>query len=306
MHTWTFTHSFYAAAGGFAFDCDVPHAPYRYHLNLRGFMALIEEDPNILPSISQESITSRSQQGSLTKAIAVVQVGSFCVTCALRTSEKLSMSVLEISTIGYAFCAILAYALWWEKPCIKSDPTLVQIPFSSILFRRISEIPNAVAPETRVKVISKAPDTIRFDATLSHDQVSVVNRLVRSAEWGEKFQKVCWSILSIASNVFHLLAWNAHFPTPIERTLWRMCAIIAILLGSVVVNLVSILTNDGQKSLCSIRFSDKPLNPLYATVLVLYLFVRLFMVVEAFRQLFYLNPTSFQVASWSAYLPRFS
>ena len=280
---WTLTHSFYAVAGGFAFECDVPHAPYRYHLNLRGLLALIEEDPNILPSFSQESITSRSQQGSLTKAIAVVQVGSFCLNCALRTSEKLSMSVLEISTIGYAFCAILAYALWWEKPCIKSDPTLVQIPSSSILFGKISEIPNSVAPETRAKVMRRNSEIPHLHETLNYGQVS--NKLICSAEWGKNYQKVCWSIISVSSSVFYLLAWNAHFPTHIERILWRICAVIAILLGSVVINLISILTDDGQTSLYSIKLLGNPLSMLYIAVIALYLLVRSFMVVEAFRQL---------------------
>lgn len=34
------------------------------------------------------------------------------------------MSILEISTIGYAFCTIFAYLLWWKKPRIMSEPTV--------------------------------------------------------------------------------------------------------------------------------------------------------------------------------------
>ena len=75
---------------------------------------MIEQDPELLPEISAEAIESRSQLSTLTKAVAVLQVLSFCVTCMLRRSESLTLSILEVSTTGYAFCAVMAYAMWWK------------------------------------------------------------------------------------------------------------------------------------------------------------------------------------------------
>ncbi|KAK7682582.1 hypothetical protein QCA50_014382 [Cerrena zonata] len=313
-HPWTFTHSFYATLGGYAFDYELPDSTYRYHFNIRGFLILVEEKPALLPEISEESIVSRSQRNSLTKIVAVVQVLSFCTTCALRRSEKLSLSILEISTIGYAFCAILAYAMWWKKPCITAEPTLVKITSSDTIFDRLCDIPGSVAPETHVRVsfgTAEGDESSTKSANSTDEErpatSSVHSRNVESsAEWGRNFQIVSWSVISVMHGLIHLFAWHVHFPTYIECVIWRVCTVLAILLGSIAVNFIHILTNNGQTSLRTIKVSEIPKAWLYIIVLLVYALVRLIMIAEIARQFLYLPPDAFQVASWSQYLPRFT
>jgi len=116
------------------------------------------------------------------------------------------------------------------------------------------------------------------------------------------------AVLPCAFGLMHLLGWNAHFPTPTERTLWCMATIVVtstapgVLLVCFSVRLLRTYIqwrSESQKCVNPfILFVSKrtPLTVL-ALVMALYTFSTLYLFVESIRQLFYLPPKAYILAS---------
>ena len=111
--------------GGFAFDIPIgceagisPTSPStrRDVLNLQGFLYIMRNFPDIIPDISEESITDRTESSPLSKALLIIQVGWFCANSLSRLIQHLPLSLLEVSTASHGFCTLLTYFVWWSKP----------------------------------------------------------------------------------------------------------------------------------------------------------------------------------------------
>lgn len=129
QHSWTFTHGFYAAMGGFVLDTSprpIVGDQTRFVLTPTGVQFLMVHAPDLLPDISEASIWDRSKADSLAKALLVWQVFYFCATCLSRHFQGLPLTLLEVSTLAHATCTILTYIVWWKKPLNVLDPTLIQ------------------------------------------------------------------------------------------------------------------------------------------------------------------------------------
>ena len=80
--------------------------------------------PHLLVSsgVTRDQIRDRGKANGLTKFLACWQATWFCVQCIYRLSSGLSISLLELNVFGHAICAVLIYALWWEKPQDVTQP----------------------------------------------------------------------------------------------------------------------------------------------------------------------------------------
>ena len=128
---WTNVHSFYAVMGGFAFDTSastpsfLPNGRTRLTLNLRGLVYVAEKAPWLLPDLSGEFIKDKSKASGLAKLLVCLQALWFCVQCILRLTQGYAISLLELNVFGHCVCALLIYALWWNKPLDVEEPTLL-------------------------------------------------------------------------------------------------------------------------------------------------------------------------------------
>ena len=130
-HVWTNVHSFYAVMGGFAFDTSestpsfLPNGRVRLTLNLRGLVYVAEKAPWLLPDLSRDFIKDKSKASGLAKLLVCLQAIWFCVQCILRLAQGYAISLLELNVFGHCVCALLIYALWWNKPLDVEEPTLL-------------------------------------------------------------------------------------------------------------------------------------------------------------------------------------
>lgn len=85
-------------------------------LTPEGVRFLMEHAPEFIPDLAPDDILDRSKADGLAKALLVWQVFWFLLTCVNRAAQGLPLSLLEVSTIAHAFCSLITYALWWEKP----------------------------------------------------------------------------------------------------------------------------------------------------------------------------------------------
>lgn len=108
----------------------------------------------------------------------------------------------------------------------------------------------------------------------------------------------------------HLAGWNAHFPTTVERTMWRVASLVLcpgwtialILLFLLYVILLPCLL---PLIYCLSSLALQIIATLIISLPLLYVASSAFIVGESFRQLFNLPAAAYQVPSWSNYWPHF-
>ena len=102
----------------------------------------------------------------------------------------------------------------------------------------------------------------------------------------------------------HLLARSDHFPTPREHTLWCVPSVVVMCSGLLLVLLDRVIRYfdwlECRRRAFMFRILQEPVIPLA------YMLASGFLVVECFRQLFFLGSTACQLPSWSNYWPHFS
>jgi hypothetical protein len=115
---------------------------------------------------------------------------------------------------------------------------------------------------------------------------------------------------AVIFGALHCLAWNATFPSTVERWLWRAVAVFSIglpLLWGTTQILGRVYKHDRRR----LTAAGKPRvhRTLYSyishTGLLLYIAGRLYVIVEAIRCLFYLPPEAF-VIIWATNMPQIS
>lgn len=122
--------------GGFVLQEPDPDPNHRYLpswqrngvLTSAGIRFLLEHDPDLIPDLSLSDIKDRSKEGGMEKAILAWQVMWFILDCLNRLAQGLPISLLEVSTIAHALCALLTCAMWWKKPKDISEPTVITDP----------------------------------------------------------------------------------------------------------------------------------------------------------------------------------
>jgi hypothetical protein len=96
----------------------------------------------------------------------------------------------------------------------------------------------------------------------------------------------------------HLFAWNLHFPSYAEQVLWRASALTVAIAPTVCALLVLLESTWLHRTDRFSKWSVTISAPLY-------LFARLFIVVESFRSLYFLPPRAF-LSTWAANAPHIS
>ncbi len=130
---WTITHGFYAVMGGFVLENprETPTEPYlppwlrNGVLTPQGVRYLMEYAPELVPDVHEDELLDRSKADGLAKTLLVWQVVWFCISCFRRWKEGLPLSLLEVTTLAHASCALLTYAFWWSKPKDVGQPTVI-------------------------------------------------------------------------------------------------------------------------------------------------------------------------------------
>ena len=112
---------------GLVFETSTPiFGPHtRFALTDYGVCFVMEHAPELIPDLSEASILSRGQSDSLGKALLITQLLYFCISCAARCAQSLPLTLLEVSTLAHAICAVATYFVWWKKPFDIAEPTVI-------------------------------------------------------------------------------------------------------------------------------------------------------------------------------------
>jgi hypothetical protein len=109
-----------------------------------------------------------------------------------------------------------------------------------------------------------------------------------------------FTIAGIIFGGIHYAAWHSTFPTPVERTLWRISSLITA--GILPLFYLLLLADFHFRKL---RYLQMFLPGLEILVAVGYFIARLYLLVGVFRSLFFLPPSAF-VTTWTSQVPHVS
>ena len=133
-------------------------------------------------------------------------------------------------------------------------------------------------------------------------------RMIRHYDYSKDktWLDVSWLLIAVLPLVCggaHTARWNSHFPTKIERNLWRVCAIIATCY--VPIGFLLAAVQDCVKEVVAEEILVVSAGFMILVGMPLFFCARLFFTVESFLSLRSLPLGSFQTVSWGNYWPHF-
>ncbi|KAF8460163.1 hypothetical protein BDZ91DRAFT_664718 [Kalaharituber pfeilii] len=163
--------------------------------------------------LKQEPIRDKSKADNLAKLLVCVQASWMIIQCIARKCTGLPVTLLEINAVMHVVCALFMYFLWLEKPQEANIPP-VALSWPSSSQPTAGGVMPPVTPNS-------SPATMSGGDSLTD-------------LWENKRNLVWMAVLTAVYGSLHLIPWNSHFPTALERDLWRAscCVIAAGVLGS--------------------------------------------------------------------------
>ena len=337
-HRWTIVHGFYAGMGGFVFDTDhenlPPYIPDSPRLSVTGEGILGLAQLGHLPDIPQDFILDKSKADNVTKSLVVVQASWLLLECIIRLAAHLPLTLLEINTLAHVVCVFGIYCLWWKKPLDIRDPTVLSgdwvRPVCAYMWERSTILPSwrvywkDLSYPTRHGQLSDPLQQRRrelmstFDGSVFGGADTLVN--LRIMNWpavrmgsvkskGQRWDQFTFGMAPLLYGGLHAAAFNGHFPSSVERILWRVSTVY-IASGIFVAMFLSALSTDepeeqpAEKDYSLLQLIVLPFFILlYIGGIITYIAARIFVVVECFISLREVPPAMYQTPIWTQYIP---
>ncbi|KAH7138512.1 hypothetical protein B0J11DRAFT_17099 [Dendryphion nanum] len=124
LKQWTLTTCHFAVMGGITVEAsECLGGGARLSLTSEGVRLL--SFLGHLPQVQESHIRDKSKADGLGKTLVCLQAGWMILQTIARVHQDLTITLLEINTIGHVLCALLIYGLWWNKPLEVKDPIII-------------------------------------------------------------------------------------------------------------------------------------------------------------------------------------
>jgi hypothetical protein len=321
--SWTLCHSHFANMGGFVIRTTKPESLAgsaagglspsggysQYHLTALNILRLRQEGVLAgLPPITDE-IYDRSKGDAFVKAVAVAQILWSTVEITTRVARGLPIALLELTTLAFAACAIIIYALYWRKPKMPNTTVPVldyQGEIPEPVFRVLREAEGLLIPNVFSFLLCSFARKRGNRKDKGLEPGSAIPPLAQEFDWSDSMTMVV-VLVGAAATVFfgaiHLTAWHFNFPSTVDQLAWRCASIYVTSYAPVLLLLpmpsvamsVGLLKSSGQRGILVT----------YAILSHFYILARLVMWVEIFRSFLYLPPGAF-IETWASNIPHFA
>ena len=326
---------FYIEMGGFELVSDLGEGrdlPSGFKGRVTPWGAIELARVGLLPKVPLELINDQSKSDLLAKFLVCLQAGWMVIQCIARVAQCLPLTLLEVHTVMNAICAFFIYCLWLKKPHDVRVTTKVRVNDEML-----KELKNIVANSPprldrgrdvprkyggrdvprKFKLTETEPDAgflavARSSCGLSQSKQSPISELVMT----------CLAFPTYGG--VHLTVWKGHFPSNLERILWRASALsimglpFLVLAGEFLLKWIRHQSRkgrckDSESYLASLRRHQiwgwfvlyKFLATLQGIALGFWVFARIYIVVESFASLRNLPIGSYDAVSWLSLIPHF-
>ncbi|QKD61415.2 uncharacterized protein FOBCDRAFT_208097 [Fusarium oxysporum Fo47] len=183
----------------------------------------VEVQPDMF-RIPEFEIKDLSKADVITKAFAITQCTWLIVQSISRVAHEYSISLLELATLAFIFCAFIMHIFWWNKPFdVESRRVVTAIGLNPKVPPNLSTFSMddlTVSKNFRFRERVKDLSWQRFE-----DLIAEISEIIDPADTSRPYIDYLPSAsLYIASATFlaiHLAAWNRDFPSSVVRSLWR-------------------------------------------------------------------------------------
>ena len=265
------------------------------------------------PELSTADLEDRSKGDIFIKGAAILQISWLVIQIIARASEGLAISLLEITTLAFASCAIATYILLWHKPQDVMTPTYIDATTPTYIHAT-----NTLTREQVIALAARSPVSTLFVHEFWLHGVAIRGMADNVFPWTRGIPiRLPWRNDTFYLNpvfigigfggtlfgTIHFIAWNFDFPTPVERILWRTscCILISIPLLSTAIYFMTI--HNARRDSESDTKTNTLLRPFTTTCVVLYSLARLYLMTEVFRSLAYAPSSTFREIGWPSAIP---
>ncbi|KAL3420188.1 hypothetical protein PVAG01_08687 [Phlyctema vagabunda] len=231
---WTIKHAFYANSGGFyLYTPDFKPIP----LDAKQMLYLIKNEYITYPVLSDKSIDDKNKVDVLLRVVSVGQILWFSCSLIARGVQGLVISGMELTTAAFILCTFGTTYCWWNKGADVTVPEKVATTTTMAQIILDAKV-DAVYHRTPLDFISReewhwslywthwinilrkmhivfAPRTLPYDRIENTLWLDLTARGSMAA-----FMAMC-----LAYSGIFMAAWNDHFPTTAEQTLWRISSL---------------------------------------------------------------------------------
>lgn len=279
LRTWTLTHAFLLRMG--AISLTTPSGE-DFRPSIQHFLNLARSGQVTIPELSKDEIEDRSKADWMVKTLAIVQVSWFALGLLGRAVRHLPVTTLELFTVIIIFYTVATYVCWWHKPKDVNRPFRFA---TSVSFEKLS-----CSLESELYRCFRAPGK-----RVALDDMNLVNPMnprPMTQVWGSFLLVTSWL------GPLHALAWNYHFPTEVERLIWRIAAIVCSVLPCVSLPIVHPW---GQKRLGGL--GTKITGFAFTTCLAVYVLLRWYLLTESLVSIRSVPVGVYEVVRWSSVRP---
>jgi len=337
---WSLRHGFFADMGGFFVVPRVENEQYDrpFPVTSKQLNWLVTNKYLPFPDTHEEDMADKSKQDTIAKIITSFQVGYLILQCIGRILQKLAITTLELSALAIVACSILTSICWLQKPLDVRTPIRLTLNASIGEIRRDMLLDAEDWKHTPLDFVDDLGPTWNFNVQkfmglpLPPYHERPVPRFGNDRFpnlKGAQETYLCFATLGYAA--IHLAGWNWAFPTHVELILWRVSSL--FLFCTTVLFWVFETTAawhrrgrwdhlfhyffsnqaklaESERARLAKQSSNKPkMLPLPAEfwsilpLAVLYGAARGYLVVEVFMGLRSLEPSTYVVVNWTAFLP---
>ncbi|KFY36789.1 hypothetical protein V494_04972 [Pseudogymnoascus sp. VKM F-4513 (FW-928)] len=242
---WTLSHAFLADMGGFVLEAENLSQPIP--VDAEQLFYLIERKHVDYPAFTKEEIDDKSKTDSVARLLTIGQAAWFVAAFISRLVQGLAVTTLELTTVSFIIVFFATSYCWMHKPSEVSRPVILHCKTSIAHIRNEAGHydPNAYQ-RTPLDFVDPSPYIIgmlwRYYVHLLHSLgIPLMSRPITSRPQtrirGDNFLKTdldheLFAAVFIAgfSSAF-MGAWNFHFPTVVERNLWRCASVYTLAFG---------------------------------------------------------------------------
>ncbi|KAI0132460.1 hypothetical protein BJ170DRAFT_592415 [Xylariales sp. AK1849] len=246
-----------------------------------------------LPQITEDEIADKSKGDLLVKVGALVQVIWLFVQVVARVVLHNAASPLEIMTLAFAACAFITYILLLEHPQGVQVPTYLPAQRSPSK-EEMDEI-------ARLYPQQYFPNPHQDNAIPNDSWHRAYNDPQATDIHAYGLFSAASSLGSLIFGGIHLFAWDFSFPSAVEQLLWRICSLITAVNPLIIAVAVALIFKTFQR-LGGFSLWMLPVLVLTALLYPMLVLARVFLLVEAFRSLYFLPPDAY-LGTWVVNAP---
>ena len=157
-----------------------------------------------LRNISEDRIKDSTTSDNIAKSLACLQVVWLATQVVSRSAHHQAVTLLEVSTMAYVMCALIAYGFWWNRPQNCAIPVIVECPDGAM--DKMAPSLYGVIPILFASVVYLRDAVVYLKACMHILVLAYI--LVRIYMVVEDF----FSLRALPSSVFRTVKWSSFVP----------------------------------------------------------------------------------------------